>query len=50
MKMAERIPVEHAIAELKWCRQLQRFTGHREPLPETIDAVAGLVSDRMTTW
>jgi hypothetical protein len=45
-----RISVEHAIAELKWWRQLQRFTGRRELLPETIDAVAGLVSDRMITW
>ena len=31
-------------------RQLQRFTGRRELLPETVDAVAGLVSDRMITW
>jgi hypothetical protein len=47
---SQRIPVEHAIAELRWWRQLQRFTGRRELLPETIDAVAGLVSDRMITW
>ena len=47
---SRRIPVEHAIAELKWSRQLQRFTGRREVLPETIAAVAGLVSDRMITW
>lgn len=47
---SQRIPVEHAIAELKWWRQLQRFTGRRELLPETIDAVAGMVSDRMITW
>ncbi len=47
---SRRIPVEHAIAELKWWRQLQRFTGRREVLPETIAAVAGLVSDRMITW
>ncbi|WP_168215345.1 DDE-type integrase/transposase/recombinase [Micromonospora sp. MH33] len=47
---SQRISVEHAIAELKWWRQLQRFTGRRELLPETIDAVAGLVSDRMITW
>ncbi|TYC21918.1 IS5/IS1182 family transposase [Micromonospora sp. MP36] len=47
---SQRIPVEHAIAELKWWRQLQRLTGRRELLPETIDAVAGLVSDRMITW
>ncbi|MGX7673771.1 transposase family protein [Plantactinospora sp. DSM 117369] len=43
-------PVEHAIAELKWWRQLQRFTGRGELLPETMDAVAGLVSDRLITW
>ncbi len=44
------VPVEHAIAELKWWRQLQRFTGRREVLPETIAAVAALVSDRIITW
>ena len=47
---SQRIPVEHAIAELKWWRQLQRFTGRRELLPDTVAAVAGLVSDRMITW
>lgn len=47
---SQRIPVEHAIAELKWWRQLQRFTGRRDVLPETIAAVAGVVSDRMITW
>ncbi|WP_280526228.1 transposase [Couchioplanes caeruleus] len=43
---SQRIPVEHAIAEHKWWRVLQRFTGRRELLPETINAVAGIVSDR----
>ena len=43
---SQRIPVEHAIAELKWWRVLQRFTGRRELLAETITAIAGLVSDR----
>jgi hypothetical protein len=43
------LAVEHAIAELKWW-QLQRITGRREVLPETVAAVAGLVSDRMITW
>jgi hypothetical protein len=43
---SQRIPVEHAIAEPKWWRVLQRFTGRRELLPETINAVAGLVSDK----
>ncbi len=47
---SRRISVEHAIAELKWWRQLQRFTGRREVLPETVAAVASLVSDRMITW
>jgi hypothetical protein len=47
---SQRIPVEHAIAEAKWWRVLQRFTGRRELLPETINAVAGLVSDRAITW
>ena len=47
---SQRIPVEHAIAELKWWRVLQRFTGRRELLAETITAIAGLVSDRTITW
>ncbi|OJF10553.1 hypothetical protein BG844_31565 [Couchioplanes caeruleus subsp. caeruleus] len=47
-----RIAVEHTIAELKWWRVLQRFTGRRELLPETINAIAGLVSDKSAglTW
>ena len=47
---SQRIPVEHAIAELKWWRVLQRFTGRRDLLPETINAIGGLVSDRTITW
>ena len=47
---SQRIPVEHAIAEHKWWRVLQRFTGRRELLPETINAIAGIVSDRTITW
>jgi len=43
---SQRIAAEHTIAELKWWRVLQRFTGRRELLPETINAVAGLVSDK----
>jgi hypothetical protein len=46
----QRIPVEHAIAEHKWWRVLQRFTGRRDLLPETINAIAGIVSDRAITW
>jgi hypothetical protein len=29
---------------------LQRFTGRRELLPEAINAIAGIVSDRTVTW
>jgi hypothetical protein len=49
---SQRIMVEHTIAELKWWRVLQRFTGRRELLPETISAIAGLVSDKSAglTW
>jgi hypothetical protein len=47
---SQRIPVEHAIAEAKWWRVLQRFTGRCELLPETVNAVAGIVSDRAITW
>jgi hypothetical protein len=43
---SHRIPAEHAIAELKWWRQLQRFTGRRDVLPELIQAVTSLVCDR----
>ena len=43
---SQRIPAEHAIAAIKWWRTLQRFTGRRDALPETIRAVAGLASDR----
>ncbi len=43
---SERICVEHANAELKWWRPLQRYTGRREYFEETFLAIAGLVSDR----
>ena len=43
---SERICVEHANAELKWWRPLQRYTGRREHFEETFLAIAGLVSDR----
>ena len=46
---SQRIPAEHAIAAIKWWRTLQRFTGRRDVLPETIRAVAGLASDRAAT-
>lgn len=46
---SQRIPAEHAIAEIKWWRTLQRFTGRRDALPETIQAIAGLASDRAAT-
>jgi DDE superfamily endonuclease len=43
---SERICVEHAIADSKNWRPLQRWTGRREQLPETIQAIGSLVSDR----
>jgi DDE superfamily endonuclease/Helix-turn-helix of DDE superfamily endonuclease len=46
---SQRIPAEHAIAAIKWWRTLQRFTGRRDALPETIRAVTGLASDRAAT-
>jgi hypothetical protein len=41
-----RICVEHAIAEHKHWRSLQRWLGRRESFGQTYLAVAGLVSDR----
>ena len=41
-----RISVEHAIAGSKHWRSLQRWTGRREALPQTIQAIGSLVSDR----
>jgi len=43
---SERICVEHAIAEPKQWRPLQRWIGRREYFDETMLAIAGLVSDR----
>jgi hypothetical protein len=43
---SQRICVEHAIAEHKKWRTLQRYLGRRESFGETYLAVAGLVSDR----
>jgi hypothetical protein len=43
---SRRICVEHAIAEPKKLRSLQRWIGRREHYAETHLAVAGLVSDR----
>ncbi|MGH3593928.1 MAG: transposase family protein, partial [Pseudonocardiaceae bacterium] len=43
---SERICVEHANAEHKQWRVLQRYLGRREDFDETYLAVAGLVSDR----
>jgi hypothetical protein len=43
---SERICVEHANAEHKQWRVLQRYLGRREDFDETYRAVAGLVSDR----
>ncbi len=41
-----RICVEHAIADSKNWRPLQRWTGRRAYLPQTIRAIGSLVSDR----
>ena len=43
---SERICVEHANAEHKQWRTLQRYLGRREDFDETYLAVSGLVSDR----
>jgi hypothetical protein len=43
---SQRICVEHAIAEPKQWRTLQRYTGRREYFADTALAIAGLVSDR----
>jgi DDE superfamily endonuclease len=43
---SRRICVEHAIAEPKQWRTLQRYTGRREYFEDTALAIAGLVSDR----
>jgi DDE superfamily endonuclease/Helix-turn-helix of DDE superfamily endonuclease len=43
---SERICVEHANAEHKQWRVLQRYLGRREDFDDTYRAVAGLVSDR----
>ena len=43
---SQRICIEHAIAEPKQWRTLQRWTGRREYFQETALAIAGLVSDR----
>jgi hypothetical protein len=43
---SERICVEHANAEHKQWRTLQRYLGRRENFDDTYTAIAGLVSDR----
>lgn len=43
---SRRIAVEHANAEIKQWRSLQRWTGNRDELPEVIAAIGALVSDR----
>jgi hypothetical protein len=43
---SQRICIEHAIAEPKQWRTLQRYLGPRDHFPETALAIAGLVSDR----
>jgi len=46
VQSSQRICVEHAIAEPKQWRPLQRYIGRREHFEDTILAIAGLVSDR----
>lgn len=46
---SRRICVEHANAHSKNWRSLQRWTGRRDDLPETILAIGSLVSDRAAT-
>lgn len=46
---SQRICVEHAIAEPKQWRTLQRWTGRRDHFQQTALAIAGLVSDRAAT-
>ncbi|MEV0903227.1 transposase family protein [Actinoplanes sp. NPDC049802] len=43
---SQRICVEHAIAEPKQWRPLQRYIGRRDHFEDTVLAIAGLVSDR----
>jgi hypothetical protein len=43
---SQRICIEHAIAEPKQWRTLQRYTGRREYFADTALAIGGLVSDR----
>jgi hypothetical protein len=47
---SRRICVEHAIADSKHWRPLQRWLGRPEDLPETIRAIGSLVSDRAAAW
>jgi hypothetical protein len=46
---SRRICIEHAIAEPKHWRPLQRYLGRREHFQETALAIAALVSDRAAT-
>ena len=43
---SRRIPVEHGIAHLKNWKTLARHHGHRQHLPDTVQAIAGLLSDQ----
>jgi hypothetical protein len=46
---SQRITVEHALADHKRWKQLQRWTHRRDRLPDTYQAIATLVSDRSIT-
>ncbi len=45
---SRRIRVEHGIAHLKNWRALARHLGRREPMSDTVQAVAGLLSHQQT--
>ena len=47
---SRRICAGHAIADSKHWRSLQRWTGRRDDLPETILAIGSLVPDRAAAW
>ncbi|MGQ4483241.1 transposase [Streptomyces sp. SAS_276] len=46
---SQRITVEHALADHKRWRQLQRWTYRRDRLPDIYQTIATLVSDRSVT-
>jgi hypothetical protein len=47
---SQHIPADYAIALIKCWRQLERYTGRRDALPDIIRAVTSLASDRAAGW